>query len=75
MKKILLLASVLALASCSDTKPVDRPCGVITDPLGDVRATTKEGNKRIDANFEAGVRAGCWSRDAAGPDDALQAVE
>lgn len=51
-----------ALAGCASTQPVNRPCGVITDPLGDVQATTREGNQRIDAHFERGVRAGCWDR-------------
>jgi hypothetical protein len=35
---------------------------VITDPLGDVHATTKSGDARIDAHFERGVAAGCWKR-------------
>ncbi|WP_162742357.1 hypothetical protein [Nitratireductor sp. OM-1] len=55
----------IALAACVTTQPVNKPCGVIIDPLGDVQATTQEGNRRIDAHFERGVRAGCWERSSA----------
>jgi hypothetical protein len=52
-----------ATAGCATLpQPVNRPCGVITDPLGAVHATTKTGERRITAHFERGVRAGCWSR-------------
>ncbi len=57
----------IVLAGCAPKAmlPVNKPCGVIDDSLGDVQATTKEGNKRIDAHFERGVRAGCWDRSSA----------
>lgn len=51
----------LALAGCL-TAPVDRPCGVITDSLKDVRGATPEGDKRISIHFERGVAARCWGR-------------
>jgi hypothetical protein len=62
-----LMVLGIGLVGCaSNGMPVLNPCGVIEDSLGDVQATTKEGNKRIDAHFERGVRAGCWERSAAG---------
>ena len=64
MRALLHLLYLLPLAACAPGPlPVDRPCGVILDNLGDVQATTSEGNRRIDAHFEAGVAAGCWTRD------------
>ncbi len=65
MRATAMVALGIALAGCASTLPVDKPCGVIVDPLGDVQATTREGNMRIDAHFERGVRAGCWERSAA----------
>ena len=50
------------IAGCASVQPVDRPCGVIVDPLKDVHATTTDGDRRISDHFERGVRAGCWSR-------------
>jgi hypothetical protein len=47
---------------------VNRPCGVIIDPLRDVHATTREGEERIAAHFERGAAAGCWWRDQTGPE-------
>jgi hypothetical protein len=32
------------------------------DPLKDVHATTRDGERRISGHFERGVSAGCWSR-------------
>ena len=60
-----LVALGTGVAGCVTDQPVNKPCGVITDGLGDVQATTREGNKRIDAHFERGVRAGCWERSSA----------
>lgn len=42
--------------------PVDRPCGVITDSLLTVTATTADGNRRLADHDERGIRAGCWKR-------------
>lgn len=53
------------MQGCATSLPVDAACGVITDSLGDVHATTKSGDQRISVNFERGVRAGCWTRQAA----------
>lgn len=61
----LLAAFGIGLTGCAATLPVNSPCGVITDSLGDVHATTRAGDKRISDNFERGVRAGCWSRSTA----------
>jgi hypothetical protein len=41
---------------------VNKPCGVLTDSLMTVTATTRDGERRISRHFEAGVRAGCWGR-------------
>jgi hypothetical protein len=62
-----IAAAVLgaALAGCSQHAAVSRPCGVIIDSLGTVKATTKDGQRRLAAHFERGVRAGCWPREAA----------
>lgn len=53
----------LLLAGCTTTS-VNKPCGVITDSLGDVHATTRDGERRISQHYEAGIAAGCWSRGA-----------
>lgn len=55
------LALLLMGMSCQ-TVPVNRPCGVITDSLQDVRGTTPEGDLRISQHFERGVAASCWKR-------------
>lgn len=65
MRVTATVAAGIALAGCATTMPVNKPCGVITDSLGDVQAATPEGNRRIDAHFERGVRAGCWERSSA----------
>lgn len=52
---------MLFLAACQSV-PVDRPCGVITDDLRDVRGATPADTKRIDKHFERGVAASCWRR-------------
>jgi hypothetical protein len=57
----LLVALGAVLGACASV-PVDRPCGIIRDSLGDVTATTRDGERRISRHFEAGVRAGCWGR-------------
>ena len=64
--KMLTLASLLAglgavLGACASV-PVNRPCGVLTDSLMTVVATTRDGERRISRHFEAGARAGCWGR-------------
>lgn len=51
----------MVLAGCQTTQ-VNKPCGVITDSLSDVHATTRDGERRISAHHEAGVAAGCWRR-------------
>jgi len=63
MKVFLLLAGLgAALGACVSSVPVNRPCGIISDSLMDVTATTRDGERRISRHFEAGVRAGCWGR-------------
>jgi hypothetical protein len=55
-----IIIPLLALAACQTPAPVNRPCGVIQDGLKDVRATTPEGNRRIDVHHARGKAAGCW---------------
>ena len=57
-----MVALGTGIQGCASVPPVDRPCGVIIDPLKDVHATTAIGDERISAHFERGVHAGCWSR-------------
>lgn len=59
---MLLMGLGIALAGCASVQSVDRPCGVIVDPLKDVHATTTDGERRISNHFERGVRANCWTR-------------
>jgi hypothetical protein len=54
-----LIVIALALAGCQSV-PVDRPCGVIQDSLIDVRATTPDGERRINVHHARGRAAGCW---------------
>ena len=42
--------------------PVDLPCGVLTDSLFSVTATTADGNRRLSDHFERSVAARCWTR-------------
>ena len=71
---MLMLAFGLAafgtvLAGCATPVPVNSPCGVIKDSLGNVHATTQGGERRLSEHFERGVQAGCWSRaEASKPD-------
>lgn len=58
----LAAGTALAASACQTMKPVDRPCGVITDSLMSVRGATPADVRRIDIHFERGVAAGCWSR-------------
>jgi hypothetical protein len=51
-----------AITGCASVQPVDHPCGVITDSLQNVNATTKAGNERLAIHFERGAMAGCWKR-------------
>lgn len=62
-KALIVTIGALALAGCTTTG-VNKPCGVISDSLGDVRATTRDGDRRLAAHYEAGVAAGCWKRGA-----------
>lgn len=59
---IAVLTAGLVLAACATPVPVDRPCGVITDSLKDVRGARKQDRQRIDVHFERGIAAGCWKR-------------
>jgi hypothetical protein len=59
----LLLWIPIGLAGCANRpEPVDHPCGVITDSLQNVNATSRVGQERLDVHFERGERAGCWKR-------------
>lgn len=61
----LILAGLCAvsLAGCAGgPQPVDKPCGVITDSLQNVNATSTAGQERLDVHFERGTAAGCWKR-------------
>ena len=62
MRKAVIIAAGLILAGCNQTVQIAKPCGVITDPLKDVQATTRDGNRRISTHFERGVSAKCWGR-------------
>lgn len=62
MRAVIILCLGLGLAACQTAQPVNRPCGVIDDSLGDVRATTAAGQGRINRHFERGVAAKCWTR-------------
>ena len=59
-----ILATPLLLAGCAGmgALPVDKPCGVLSDSLSNVRGRTAKGDQRIAEHFERGVRAGCWTR-------------
>ena len=59
---MLLAALGTAISGCATTQPVNTPCGVVTDSLQDVHATTSSGDLRISKHFERGVAAGCWPR-------------
>ena len=61
---IIIMACALALAGCGTAANVQiaQPCGVIRDSLKDVKATTREGDRRLANHFERGVSAGCWGR-------------
>ena len=65
LRPLLTLPTLVLLTGCLQTVPVDKPCGVLDDPLANVQATTSDGNRRIDTHFEAAGRAGCWHRDEA----------
>jgi hypothetical protein len=67
MRKAMSLAAVITLAVLLGGCPgkeinFSQPCGVITDPLKDVQATTRGGNQRLASHFERGVSAKCWQR-------------
>lgn len=62
MRPLIILAA-LAVSACQAVPPtIDRPCGVITDSLRDVRGATPAETRRIDVHFERGVAASCWKR-------------
>lgn len=61
MKTLIAIGIALTLAACQ-TVTVDRPCGVITDSLRDVRGATPADTRRIDIHVERGIAAGCWGR-------------
>ena len=60
MRIAAFLVVALALAGCARPVPVDRPCGVITDSLIGVNATTPAGQLRLNVHHERGAAAGCW---------------
>lgn len=60
-KAVIVTLVTMMLGGCATTS-VNKPCGVITDSLKDVHATTRDGERRISTHYEAGVAAGCWSR-------------
>ena len=62
VSRIAWVCGIALAASACQTVPVDKPCGVITDSLKDVRGATPADNRRIDIHFERGVGAGCWGR-------------
>lgn len=67
MKKRLILIGLvvmatLGLAACETTRVTVRGCGVIQDSLQGVRATNRDGQRRLDVHFERGVAADCWGR-------------
>ena len=59
---IALMGAALTIDGCQSTAQVSRPCGVITDSLFNVQATTPDGNRRLSDHDERGIRAGCWKR-------------
>jgi hypothetical protein len=63
-KAIIIVSLALTLAGCGAAANVQiaKPCGVIVDPLKDVRATTRDGERRLSNHFERGVAAKCWGR-------------
>jgi hypothetical protein len=62
MRTIVLLSLLLLGACAQGPAPVSKPCGVIVDPLHDVRGMTAKMDRRIDLHNERGVAAGCWDR-------------
>ena len=61
MTPALLLAAIgIALGSCATGSPTLKPCGVITDNLIGVEATTPAGERRLTVHYARGKAAGCW---------------
>ncbi len=61
MRMIIIMAALALLAGCARAPlPVDRPCGVLTDSLAGVDATTREGERRLAIHHARGRAAGCW---------------
>ena len=58
----LVILAAIGLASCETTGVTVRGCGVIQDSLQGVRATNRDGQRRLDVHFERGVAADCWGR-------------
>lgn len=58
----LTVIAAIGLAACETTRVTVRGCGVIQDSLHDVRATTRDGNRRLAVHYERGKSANCWGR-------------
>lgn len=58
----LAILAAIGLAACETTRVTVRGCGVIQDSLQGVRATNRDGQRRLDVHFERGVAADCWGR-------------
>ena len=59
---VLVIIVVIGLGGCETTGVTVRGCGVIQDSLHDVRATTRDGNRRLAVHYERGKSANCWGR-------------
>jgi len=61
---LIVIGLALLVTGCGGDKDITftEPCGVIIDPLKNVNAKTRSGQKRIDTHFERGVAAKCWTR-------------
>lgn len=61
MRLIIVVVIGFLISGCQ-IDPVNRPCGVITDSLKDVRGATPSDTRRIDIHYERGGPRGarCW---------------
>lgn len=59
---IMAVIATIGLAACETTGVTVRGCGVIQDSLQGVRATSRDGQRRLDVHFERGAAAKCWGR-------------
>ena len=57
---VLMIATPI-LSGCG-RETVGAACGVFRDSLLGVEATTRDGQRRLDGHYEAGIRTGCWTR-------------